>query len=95
MTIFAKFYQELIITKHIVIPFKEHGIAVQQLCPHATEVVRPAILAPGSTKALENVVLKTLESDHVGVTNIQPVGSPAPVRRAGCAWPPPWSRPGC
>ena len=40
MTIFAKFYQELIITKHIVIPFKEHGIAVQQLCPHATEVVR-------------------------------------------------------
>ncbi len=40
MTIFAKFNQELIITKHIVIPFKEHGIAVQQLCPHATEVVR-------------------------------------------------------
>ncbi len=40
MTKFTKFYQELIITKHIVIPFKEHGIAVQQLCPHATEVVR-------------------------------------------------------
>ena len=40
MTIFVKFYQEFIITKHIVIPFKEHGIAVQQLCPHATEVVR-------------------------------------------------------
>ncbi|NOR20368.1 MAG: polynucleotide adenylyltransferase PcnB [Xanthomonadales bacterium] len=28
------------ITKHIVIPIAEHGIAVQQLCPHATEVVR-------------------------------------------------------
>lgn len=40
MTIFVKFYQELIITNHIIIPFKEHGIAVQQLCPHATEVVR-------------------------------------------------------
>jgi poly(A) polymerase len=40
VTKFTKFYQELIITKHIVIPFKEHGIAVQQLCPHATEVVR-------------------------------------------------------
>jgi len=33
-------FQELIITKHIVIPIAEHGIAVQQLCPHATEVVR-------------------------------------------------------
>ena len=32
--------QEFIITKHIVIPFKKHGIAVKQLCPHATEVVR-------------------------------------------------------
>ena len=47
-----------------------------------TEDVSPAILAPGSTRALESVVLKTLESDHVGLTNIQPVGSPAPVRRA-------------
>ena len=48
----------------------------------STEDVRLAILAPGSTRALESVVLKTLESDHVGLTNIQPVGSPAPVRRA-------------
>jgi poly(A) polymerase len=38
--IFTLSFQELIITKHIVIPMKEHGIAVQQLCPHATEVVR-------------------------------------------------------
>jgi poly(A) polymerase len=37
--IFYSFW-EFIITKHIVIPFAEHGIAVQQLCPHATEVVR-------------------------------------------------------
>ena len=33
-------------------------------------------------EALENVVLKTLGSDLVGLTNIEPVGSPAPVRRA-------------
>jgi len=32
--------QEFIITKHIVIPLSKHGIAVRQLCPHATEVVR-------------------------------------------------------
>jgi poly(A) polymerase len=38
--IFTTGFQELIITKHIVIPMKDHGIAVQQLCPHATEVVR-------------------------------------------------------
>ncbi len=38
--IFTTGVQEFIITKHIVIPMKEHGIAVQQLCPHATEVVR-------------------------------------------------------
>ncbi len=30
----------MIIKKNIVIPVKEHGIAVQQLCQHATEVVR-------------------------------------------------------
>ena len=40
MGIFVKHFRELVITKHIVIPFKEHGIAVRQLCPHATEVVR-------------------------------------------------------
>ncbi len=40
MTKFISTFQEIIITKHIVIPFAEHGIAVQQLCPHATEVVR-------------------------------------------------------
>lgn len=34
------FCQEFIITKHIVIPLAKHGIAVRQLCPHATEVVR-------------------------------------------------------
>ncbi len=33
-------FRKLIITNHIVIPLAEHGIAVQQLCPHATEVVR-------------------------------------------------------
>lgn len=33
-------FRELVITEHIVIPLAEHGIAVQQLCPHATEVVR-------------------------------------------------------
>jgi len=33
-------FRKLIIAKHIVIPIAEHGIAVQQLCPHATEVVR-------------------------------------------------------
>jgi len=33
-------FREFTITEHIVIPLSEHGIAVQQLCPHATEVVR-------------------------------------------------------
>ena len=33
-------FREFIITEHRVIPLEEHGIAVQQLCPHATEVVR-------------------------------------------------------
>jgi len=37
---FLRAVGDLLITKHIVIPFKEHGIAVRQLCPHATEVVR-------------------------------------------------------
>lgn len=33
-------YREFVITKHIIIPYAEHRIDVQQLCPHATEVVR-------------------------------------------------------
>jgi poly(A) polymerase len=32
--------QDIIINKHIVIPYEEHRIAAQQLCPHATQVVR-------------------------------------------------------
>ena len=39
-TINTERFRKLIITNHIVIPIAEHGIAVQQLCPHATEVVR-------------------------------------------------------
>ena len=33
-------FREFTITKHTVIPLAKHGIAVRQLCPHATEVVR-------------------------------------------------------
>ncbi len=36
----TKSIRKLTITKHIFIPAEEHGIVVQQLCPHATEVVR-------------------------------------------------------
>jgi len=33
-------FRESVINNSIIIPAAEHGIAVQQLCPHATEVVR-------------------------------------------------------
>ena len=39
-------------------------------------------LASGRTEALEKVVLKTLESDDVGLTNENSAASSAPVRRA-------------
>ena len=36
----TKSFRGFIINNSLVIPFSDHGIAVQQLCPHATEVVR-------------------------------------------------------
>lgn len=68
--------QEIIITNHIVIPISEHGIAVQQLCPHATEVVRQlqkagheAYIVGGSVRDL---ILGKVPKDYDVATDATP-----------------------
>ena len=68
--------QEIIITNHIVIPLAEHGIAVQQLCPHASEVVRQlqkagyeAYIVGGSVRDL---ILGKVPKDYDVATDATP-----------------------
>jgi poly(A) polymerase len=75
-TVFINSFQEFIITKHIVIPIAEHGIAVQQLCPHATEVVRrlqeegyQAYIVGGSVRDL---ILGKVPKDYDVATDATP-----------------------